>query len=368
MSPSSRSIPRRLCFPGTIVAFSALLLLLAPFANAQTAASAGAPSEKIAVLDLQAVGASEEEAVAVTERLREVLLKSHQYVVVDRSQIDAVLNEQALQQAACTEQDCAVQVGKILGVRKIVSGRAVKLGEKQWMLSALMVEVETAQTLRVESIRYRGDLLDMLDRQVPPLGRRLAGLEDDSQDQSAASDAVTISLKPSAKRGDSPGEGAPLKVAVFPSLLEGEYSNRLHDAEPRVMSYVQTVIGASGDAMELTYSHLRNPKAPEAYERFREQPAFAGLADEVWSGLLIKDPDEAIVYSKGRELGVDLVLMYQTRVGKRGQRIFKTYLFDVNRLRSWQKSGTFGKGEWGKVLVRSLSDLLDPYKNPKSKR
>ncbi|HKI99299.1 MAG TPA: CsgG/HfaB family protein [bacterium] len=115
---------------------------------AQSTATQPKGPELIAVLDLEAVGSSQAEATALTERLREVLLKSQQFVLVDRSQMKAVLDEQALQQTGCTDEQCAVQVGQILGVRKIVSGRAVRAEQDIWLLSVMMVDVETAHSER----------------------------------------------------------------------------------------------------------------------------------------------------------------------------------------------------------------------------
>ena len=131
--------------------------------------------ELIAVLDLRGVKADEPEVAALTDRLREVLLKTGRYTLVDRSQMEAILDEQALQQTVCTEQECAVQVGRILGVRKIVASKVVKVSDTVWLLSAIMVDVETAETVRAESVQHRGDFFALMTRQVAALGARLAG-------------------------------------------------------------------------------------------------------------------------------------------------------------------------------------------------
>ena len=136
--------------------------------------SAEAGKELVAVLDFEAVGASKVEADAMTDRLREELLKSGRFTLVDRTQMKAVLDEQALQQTGCTSQECAVQVGKVLGVRKLVSGKITKLSDTQWLLSAQMVDVETSQTLRAESIRHQGDYFSMLDVGIVQLAAKLA--------------------------------------------------------------------------------------------------------------------------------------------------------------------------------------------------
>jgi TolB-like protein len=128
----------------------------------------------VAVLELDAVGASKIEASAMTDRLREELLRSGKFTLVDRSQMQSVLDEQALQQTGCTTQECAVQVGKVLGVKKIVSGKVTKISDTQWLLAAQIVDVETAETLRAESLRYRGDYFSMLDEGIVTLVAKLS--------------------------------------------------------------------------------------------------------------------------------------------------------------------------------------------------
>jgi Curli production assembly/transport component CsgG len=144
-------------------------------APASSPAEANAGKQLIAVLDLKPVGATDVQASAVTDRLREELLKTKRFTLVDRSQMQAVLNEQALQQTGCTEQECAVQVGRILGVRKIVAGKVTKISDTQWQISAIVVDVETSETTEAESIQYQGPFFGLLSTQVPPLVAKLTG-------------------------------------------------------------------------------------------------------------------------------------------------------------------------------------------------
>ncbi len=150
--------------------WAAVLLVVAANAQAQEERK-----ELIAVMELQPVGASEVEASALSDRLREELLRTGQFTMVDRSQMEAVLEEQAFQQIGCTEQECAVQVGQILGVRKIVAGKLTKLSERLWQISCIIVDVETAETVRAESIQHQGDLFSLLTTRVPELAVKLTG-------------------------------------------------------------------------------------------------------------------------------------------------------------------------------------------------
>lgn len=150
----------------------------AALAQSKPAPVAGqkAPQELVALLDLEALGATRNQAAALTDRLREELLKSGRYTLVDRSQMDAVLKEQALQQEACITQECAVKVGKLLGVRKIIAGRVNRVEDDLWVLSCQMVDVETAQTLRAESVEQEGKFRAVFGQGVPTLAARLTGV------------------------------------------------------------------------------------------------------------------------------------------------------------------------------------------------
>ncbi|HKI96877.1 MAG TPA: DUF3015 family protein [bacterium] len=137
--------------------------------------SARSGTETVAVMQFDASGASNAEITAASDRLQEELLKTGKFTVVDRQQINDILNEQALQQTGCTSTECAVQVGRILGVRKLVVGRINGLDATHWIVSASLVDVETAQTLRTSSVQYKGSFFDFLSSGMPLLAARIAG-------------------------------------------------------------------------------------------------------------------------------------------------------------------------------------------------
>jgi len=106
-----------------------------------------APSgqELIAVLDPQAIGSAKAQASAMSDRLREALLNTGNYILVNREQIDAALNGQALHQTGQASSECAVKVGQVRGVRKRATGSVTKLHDRRWQLSANVIDVETAR-------------------------------------------------------------------------------------------------------------------------------------------------------------------------------------------------------------------------------
>lgn len=94
--------------------------------------------------------------------------------VVDRSTMNEIFAAQAAKQAACTGPACA-DIGKILGVQRMISGKVVKFDRDAWQISATLLDVESAQTLKAETVRQKGDVLSVLDKAIPILAAKLGG-------------------------------------------------------------------------------------------------------------------------------------------------------------------------------------------------
>ena len=133
--------------------------------------------ELIAVMDLGMLEGSKAQGAALTNQLRTEVLKTGKVTLVDRSQMDAVLNEQALQQAGCTSQECAVDVGKILGIRKIVTGSVTKISDNLWQVSVQLIDVETSETVKAETFNHRGSFEDLLFNGMANVAKLLFPME-----------------------------------------------------------------------------------------------------------------------------------------------------------------------------------------------
>ena len=300
--------------------------------------SVPANQELIAVLDLQGVGASKVEATALTERLREVLLKTGHFVLVDRSQMDAILDEQALQQSGCTSQECVVQVGQILGVRKIVSGKAVKVDSELWLLSVLMVDVETARTLTVESLRHEGSLFELLDRRMPELGDKLAGLEPAPQ---AAVAKMAPAVPSSAARIAPPRQSAvaaPLRVALLPAQFYYTSWDVLRPNNHLAVRAVEAALKAHGDRFVLSYSAYEAKDAVEAQDRYKRSELAGLRADRVWRSGFTLEPNDEALSSAGKRIGFDLAMLYSLSTDMSKFK-YTVYVVDVTNGRRFEASG-----------------------------
>ncbi len=106
----------------------------------------------IAVHDLTPVGLSGDDAILITERLRTEIVQSELFDVMERSEMDLIVQEMEFQQSgACDESACLVELGQILGVEKIISGTVGKIGEL-YTISLKLIDVETARIERSVSV------------------------------------------------------------------------------------------------------------------------------------------------------------------------------------------------------------------------
>jgi TolB-like protein len=111
-----------------------------------------AESIKIAILDFESIDTSQYAAKAVSEFISTEMAKKNELTVIERTQMGAILSEQGFQQTGCTEQECAVEMGKLLSAKKILLGTLTKTGEVL-TITAKSVDVETGRIEFAESER-----------------------------------------------------------------------------------------------------------------------------------------------------------------------------------------------------------------------
>jgi len=98
----------------------------------------------IAVVDFDAQNVPLTEASVVSDFIRTNLVRIGKFRVVERKRMELILAEQGFQQTGCTTSECAVQIGKILNVEKIIVGKLVKSFSLYYIM-ADMIDVETGE-------------------------------------------------------------------------------------------------------------------------------------------------------------------------------------------------------------------------------
>jgi len=121
--------------------------------------SAFAQSKTIAILPFEVSGKIEDGVGdAVAEITQNAFVQHSDYKVIERKQIQKVLDEQSFQLTGATEN--VVELGKILGVDRIVTGSLTKLG-KEFTLVMKLIDAETGEVLKSEKISAQISIEDI---------------------------------------------------------------------------------------------------------------------------------------------------------------------------------------------------------------
>ncbi len=104
------------------------------------------------------------EAESVADMFATVLQKSGRFTVVERKQLNAVLQEQGFQSAQGGED--AARAGKILAIKKMFSGSLGKLGDA-YIFNLKMIDVESSRVDLAVSRTYDDDLEDIGEKFLP---------------------------------------------------------------------------------------------------------------------------------------------------------------------------------------------------------
>ncbi len=131
----------------------------------------------VAVHTLEAHGISEDEAATLTDVLRSKLMNTGKYEVMERSQMEAILEEQAFRYSgSCTDKECMVEMGQILGIQQIIAGSIGMLG-KTYSINVRIISVETGKILNSVTHNYTGPFENLLTTEMSVVANRLADVE-----------------------------------------------------------------------------------------------------------------------------------------------------------------------------------------------
>jgi TolB-like protein len=126
----------------------------------------------LAVSDLAAQGVKQSEAAVISEQLRIELMKSARIRLIQRSQMQEILKEQGFEQSGCTSDVCAVEVGQLLGVQKMVIG-SVGMAGSYTVLSVRIIDVSTGAVVVNESVKNKGGIDEVLESGIRDVTAKL---------------------------------------------------------------------------------------------------------------------------------------------------------------------------------------------------
>jgi len=145
------------------IIMSMVAIFLHSFSSAQTT---------LAVLDFEGRNISQGEALTLTDRFRNEIIKTNKYIVVERGAMEEILEEQGFQQIGCTSNECVVEVGQLLGVQQMISGSIGKVGDV-FTVSVRIIDIQTGEILKTTDYDIKGDIGEMLTRGMREVALKL---------------------------------------------------------------------------------------------------------------------------------------------------------------------------------------------------
>lgn len=149
--------PHHPSFP--TIRFFRILVLAMVCCSVFSTANADFQKTKIAVLDFELIGEKLETAgmgAILSEWFITSIVKSGRFDVVERAMLQKIISEQKLSSTGFIDESSATELGKILGVKVIISGSVLNLrGSVE--INSRVISVESGSIIAAENIRSSAD-------------------------------------------------------------------------------------------------------------------------------------------------------------------------------------------------------------------
>lgn len=252
---------------------------------------------RIVIMDFKADGVQAATANRVSELIRTEMINSGEFLIIERKQMDMIFKEQGFQKTGCTDESCAVEIGRLLSARKILIGTVMKLGETI-IINGRIVDVEkgVAEFGEKQDAVSEKDLFNAVTLFTEKLTARIQGRE--VTDSYGQGKGVKGEIN-----YDSPNYHSPAKAA-WVSLLpvwSGSWNKGfgvwgLLFVAAKTSSFVLLLSYASAtppDRSDYGYTTAGNAAYDKAKTEYADKIVMATLMAYAWIGTTIGD----LVYS-----------------------------------------------------------------------
>jgi len=198
----------------------------------------------VAILDFEGQGISVQEVQTLTERMRSEIGSTNAIRLIERKAIESIMAEQGLAQSGCVSDECAAEVGQLLGVQFMINGTIGKLGDK-YTIDVKMFSVETGEAERTVSSTHDGDIAGLLT-EMQILAWEIVGLQAPQRlrlQRGGETDKPTVAVLDFEGRGISIMEAQTLTDRFTTSMSS---TDRVQLVERGVMSEVLEEQGMTG--------------------------------------------------------------------------------------------------------------------------
>lgn len=162
------------------------------FKRSGEVSSVGLLAFKTSMIGSKVEGADEFGEI-IADILTENLLGSTSLDLVERREINAILQEIELTKQGLTDPATAARVGKLVGAQSMLMGRLMTVGG-QCRISARLVVTETGEVVKADEVAWKGDVDDaeLLFEKLDELSQKVAGMLGEKIELQGASMPYTL--------------------------------------------------------------------------------------------------------------------------------------------------------------------------------
>ncbi len=201
----------------------------------------------IAVNDFNSRGIKNDEVLVITDKIRDEFLKRPLFKVMARSEMGVIMKEMEFQQTgACSDEACAIEMGRIFGVEKIVTGTIGRVGQV-YSIAIKMIDVETSEILYSVSDEFEGRVEDLLTTHAITM---VDNFETEIQKQLKAQ--VKIVTVP--ENADIIINGSPVGVTPYTSAFLPAGSYKIEITKESYNNITEEILLKIGMSLERSYT------------------------------------------------------------------------------------------------------------------
>jgi uncharacterized protein (TIGR02145 family) len=130
---------------------------------------------QIAVVNFVALGVSDDDSKALTNRLMIEMHRTNQFTVLEREMLDKIIEEQKFQLSGCNSDVCLVELGQIANVQQIVGGSISKVGYI-YTITARLISVQSGEVVESASFDFAGDIGELMRFGMTNIASQLASI------------------------------------------------------------------------------------------------------------------------------------------------------------------------------------------------
>lgn len=138
----------------------AYLLFIFSLLTAQSKFSRYNAKPTLALFSFEAEGMKDEDIALYTGFLRLELHQTKSFILVEKIQLNELLNDKKYDRMDCNSSDCAVEIGKLVGIKKVITG-SFNVVADTCIISGQLIDVETKEPEKSVERTFIGKLEDM---------------------------------------------------------------------------------------------------------------------------------------------------------------------------------------------------------------